>query len=72
MKKQLHVATSPLTGTIFAGHVLKCGDVWASNKQDVTHEAICAVADHAKHFGRPIELSVDGVVKVRMTVEFFE
>ncbi len=26
--KQLHIATSPLTGTIFCGTVLKDGNTW--------------------------------------------
>ena len=33
MKKQIHVAMSPLTGSIFAGHVLKGGLFWESGKQ---------------------------------------
>lgn len=57
MKKKLHVACSPLTGTIFAGNVLKSGDTWAANKQDVTIEALFAVAEHCVMFGKPVELS---------------
>ena len=49
--KKLHIATSPLTGTIFAGAILKDGRTWGSNKQDLTIEALVAVAEHAIHFG---------------------
>jgi len=51
MNRNLHVATSPLTGTIFVGTVLKDGRTWGANKQDVTIEALVAVAEHAVHFG---------------------
>lgn len=70
MKKQLHVATSPLTNTIFAGTILKDGRTWGANKQDVTIEALVAVAEHARQFGRPIEISeADGTPVYRITVE---
>jgi len=49
--KKLHIAASPLTGTIFAGHVLKDGRTWGKGKQDLTSEALIAVAEHAIHFG---------------------
>lgn len=39
-KKQLRVAVSPITNTIYAGTLLKCGQVWSTNKQDVTVDAI--------------------------------
>lgn len=69
MKKKLHVAASPLTGTIFAGTVLRSG-LWCSNKQDVTIEALIAVAEHALRFGRPVEISeADGTPVYRITVE---
>ena len=40
---KLHVATSPLTGRVFCGTVLKSGDTWGANKTDVTGEACAAV-----------------------------
>lgn len=43
--KKLKVACSPLTSTIFAGHTLKEG-VFAAGKQDVTDDAVSAVAQH--------------------------
>lgn len=71
MSKKLHIAASPLTGTIFAGTVLKSG-TWATDKQDLTIEALVAVAEHAVHFGRPVEITgPDGKLKYRITVEAF-
>lgn len=52
MDKKIHIGTSPLTGTIYAGHLLKCGKVWAANKQDVTTEALAAVVDYLIHKGK--------------------
>ena len=70
MNKNIHVATSPLTGTIFAGTVLKDGRTWGANKRDVTIEALVAVAEHALKFGKPIEISKpDGTPEFRITVE---
>jgi hypothetical protein len=68
--KNLHIAASPLTGTIFCGAVLKDGRTWASGKQDKTIEALVAVAEHALHFGKPVEISrPDGTLEYRITVE---
>jgi len=68
--KKLHVAASPLTGTIFAGTVLKDGMTWGSGKQDVTIEALVAVAEHAIRFGKPVIISkADGTPEYKITVE---
>ena len=68
---KLHIGCSPLTGTIFAGKILKDGQTWAAGKQDVTLEAMVAVAQHAIKFGKPIEISrADGTgVEFRITVD---
>jgi len=67
--KKLHIAASPLTGTIFAGTVLKSG-TWATGKQDLTIDALVAVAEHGLKFGKPIEISApDGKPEYRITVE---
>lgn len=66
--KKLHVGTSPLTNTIFAGHVLKSGNVWASNKQDVTMDALVAVAEHVLANGKPVVITNDGVPEFEITV----
>lgn len=42
---EFKVGTSGLTGTIFAGKVLKNG-TWGANKKDVTGSAVQAVASH--------------------------
>lgn len=67
--KQIHIGVSPLTNQIYAGHVLKDGRTWASNKQDVTVEALVAVAQHGVTFGNPIEITNNGVLEYRITVE---
>jgi len=68
--KNLHIAASPLTGTIFAGSVLKDGRTWGANKKDVTIEALVAVAEHAVKFGEPVVISKpDGTPEYRITVE---
>jgi hypothetical protein len=74
MTKKLHVGCSPLTGTIFAGKILKDGRTWASGKEDVTIEALTAVAQHVVNFGKPVEISRAGGtgVEYRITVEHFK
>lgn len=67
-KKQLRVATSPITGTIYAGHLLKCGQVWAANKQDVTMDALVAVAMHVENFGKPVIITANGKPEYEITV----
>lgn len=72
--KELHIAASPLTGTIFCGHVLKDNRTWGANKQDKTIEALVAVAEHALHFkklhGEDIIVSkADGTPAFKITVE---
>ena len=68
--KNIHIAASPLTGTIFAGSVLKNGRTWGANKKDVTIEALVAVAEHAMKFGEPVVISKpDGTPEYRITVE---
>lgn len=67
--KKLHVAVSPLTNTIFAGTVLKDGRTWGSGKQDVTIEALVAVAQHTVSFGKPVVISkADGTPEFEITV----
>jgi len=69
--KKLHIGCSPLTGTIFAGKILKDGRTWATGKEDVTIEALLSVAQHVINFGQPVEISkADGTgVEYRITVE---
>lgn len=71
MNKKLHIGCSPLTNTIYAGTVLKDGRTWGATKQDVTLDAIEAVARHVVKAGAPVELLSDGKVVYRITVEAF-
>ena len=57
MSKQLHIATSPLTNTIYCGNVLKDGRTWGANKTDVTTPALIAVAEHVINFGNPVVIT---------------
>lgn len=73
MKKKLHIATSPLTGTIFCGTVLKDGQTWSSDKQDLTIEALIAVCEHVKKFGEPVVISKqDGTKLFEIEVKEFK
>lgn len=56
MSKQLRVGCSPLTGNIYAGRLCVDGRTWRDGKQDVTIEALLAVAQHVENFGRPVTL----------------
>ena len=53
---KLTLGCSPLTGTIFAGKVLK--DVmWCANKVNVTDSAVGAVAEHLIHCDESVEFT---------------
>lgn len=68
-----HVATSPISNRIFAGKLLKSGNMWAAGKTDVTVSALVAVAEHALRFGRPVIVSeADGTPVYKITVEKLE
>ena len=69
MKKKMHVATSPLTNTIFCGTVLKDGRTWSADKQDITLPALVAVAEHVLRFGKPVEIHGNGKLEYKITVE---
>ncbi len=56
MAKKIRIATSHLTNTIFAGEIKRPGE-WKAGKQDVTMDCLNAVAEHAKNFGKPIEVT---------------
>jgi len=48
--------------------------MWAAGKEDVTIEALVAVAQHTINFGKPVEISkADGTgIEYRITVEKIE
>lgn len=66
--KKLHVATSPLTNRIYAGTVLKDGQTWGANKEDVTGAACGAVAEHVLRNGESVTVTCNGVPKFEITV----
>ena len=68
MKKKIRVAVSPLTNTIYAGTILKDGQTWGADKQDVTFDALVAVAEHVVEYGKPVEISLQGNLLYRITV----
>lgn len=72
VSKPLHIATSPLTSRIYAGHVLKDGCTWAANKQDVTGIACGAVAEHVIANREPIVVTCNGKPKFKISVEDLE
>lgn len=68
--KKIRVAVSPLTNTIFAGSLLKDGRTWSADKQDVTIDALLAVAQHAQKFGKPVEIyRGDGTLEYVISVD---
>lgn len=69
MFKKLHVGTSPLTNKIFAGNVLKDGMTWSTNRQDVTTDALVAVAQHVISFGKPVIITANGVPEFEIIVK---
>lgn len=64
---KLHIATSPLTNTIFAGTVAKDGCSW-SRKVDVTGAACGAVAEHVMAHGNPVVVTCNGKPAFEITV----
>ncbi len=44
MKNKTHIGCSPITGEIFAGKLIANGTMWRAGKQNVTNEALNAVA----------------------------
>lgn len=68
-KKPLHVGTSPLTNRIYAGHVLKDGQTWAADKEDVTGAACAAVAQHALKDDGSVVVNRNGTPKYEITVK---
>ena len=57
MAKEIKVAVSPLTNVIYAGTTIKGGTAWGAGQQDVTIDALVAVAQHVLKFGAPVIIS---------------
>lgn len=68
MKKSIHVQKSPLTNTIYAGHLIDAGARWGANRTDVTGEACAAVAQHVLANGEPVIVSSNGKPLYEITV----
>lgn len=66
--KKYHIATSVLTNKIYGGKILKKG-AWAADKEDLTIEALVAVAEHVLKLGVPVEITSNGKLEFRITVE---
>ncbi len=67
--KELHIATSPISNRIYAGHVLRDGNSWGMGKTDVTGPACGAVAEHVIANGEPVIVTANGAPAFRITVE---
>ena len=70
--KKVHVAMSPLSKTIFAGHVLKDGKTWGANKTDVTGEACASVAHYVLSAGQPVIVKANGKPKFEIHVKLLQ
>jgi len=66
--KKLHIAPSPISSHIYAGHVLADGMTWGANKCDVTGEACAAVAKHVLKNDGPLVVTSHGVPVYEITV----
>ena len=69
MKKPIHVQKSPLTNTIYAGHLVAGGSRWGENKTDVTGEACAAVAQHVLANREPVIVTANGKPAYKITVQ---
>ncbi|CAM0103711.1 hypothetical protein VPH166E361_0029 [Vibrio phage 166E36-1] len=71
MVKKLKVAMSPLSGTIYAGNLIKNETMWGANKQDVTMDCLVAVAEHIlKKYPEGVEITdEDGNVVFEIVVK---
>lgn len=69
MSKQIKIATSPLTNTIYAGATIKNGTMFGSNKQDVTMDCLIAVVEYCLKFGSTVQIAkLDGTVDFEIDV----
>jgi len=69
MAKEIKVAASPLTGVIYAGTTIRNRTAWGAGKQDVTIDALVAVAQHVLKFGEPVIISrEDGTPEFEINV----
>lgn len=70
MSKQIKVACSPLTKTIYAGTLIKNDTMWGANKQEVTMDCLLAVVDYCLRDTGTIQISLeDGTVEFEIQVK---
>lgn len=55
-----HIATSPLTGRIYAGRVNKAGVAFVGQKRDVTSDVLRAVIEKAEFHGGKFDIEGGG------------
>lgn len=67
--KPIVVGTSPITGTIYAGTLLKDRQTWSTNRSDVTGMACGAVAEHVTQHGGSIVVTSNGEPAFEITVK---
>ena len=56
----IRIGTSPITGVVYAGKLNKAGTMWVGEKQDITDEAIGAVAESLLKTKEKLPFTVDG------------
>ena len=54
--REVRVGCSPLSNNIYAGRLCVDGHTWQDGKQDVTIDALVAVAEHVERFGQSVKL----------------
>lgn len=60
IRKPIMIGTSPLTGKIYAGTLLKDQQTWSANRDDVTGMACGAVAEHVMRRGGVVVVTANG------------
>ncbi|CNH96827.1 DUF7446 family protein [Yersinia enterocolitica] len=61
------MGASPLTGTIFQGTLDTAKGVWVGKKEDVTEQAVKAVAEHMKIKGQNFAFGINNGKYLIMT-----
>jgi len=69
-RKPIVVAASPINGEIFAGTLMRDGMSWSNNRNDVTMQALYAVAEHIsmREAGNTVVVGRNGKPEFEITV----
>ena len=70
MYEKLKMGVSPITNTVFAGHLNKKGDMWLQ-KKDVTEQFLSCCLQYFEP-GTESTISADGKPVVKITLEKIE